>query len=193
MGSPSALKGMGMSLQRAPETVAPPPVVAAPQAAPLPMMGLARLGASGEPAPPEMAAKLPAVSLDSPVAASPLPASPPVAVIPEVTSYAEVPKPELTAPPNQAEVRRAVKPGTGPKIEGLTVEEYAHIRAALWADEAHRKEILKEHGLTELKWKVIDRRWSKHIESLAEKPAELSTLLEVLQRATFEHGVPSVR
>jgi hypothetical protein len=159
------------------------------------MMGLARFAASGDPAPPAMAAKLPAVSLDSPVAASPPPpASPPVAVIPEVTSYAEVPKPELTAPPNQAEVRRAkVKPGTGPKIEGLTVEEYAHIRAALWADEAHRKEILKEHGLTELKWKVIDRRWSKHIESLAEKPAELSTLLEVLQRATFEHGVPSVR
>ena len=120
--------------------------------------------------------------------------APPAPLAVEVTSYAEVAKPDLTAPPAQPEVRRAkAKPGAGPKIEGLTVEEYAHIRAALWADEARRKEILKENGLTELKWKVIDRRWSKHIESLAEKPAELSTLLEVLQRATFEHGVPSVR
>ena len=159
------------------------------------MMGLARFGASVEPAPPEMAAKLPSVSLDAPTPATIQPSLPtPAPAVVEATSYAEVAKPDLNAPPAQQEHRRPkAKPGTGPKIEGLTVEEYAHIRAALWADEAHRKEILKENGLTELKWKVIDRRWSKHIESLAERPAELSTLLEVLQRATFEHEVPSVR
>jgi hypothetical protein len=35
---------------------------------------------------------------------------------------------------------------------------------------------------------VIERRWSKHIEALAERPAELSSLLEVLQRASAEQG-----
>ena len=207
VASPSALKGMGMgmSLQRAPEVVAlPPPPLVPPLSngadppiaeAPRPMMGLARFGASVEPAPPAMAAPLPSVSNDLPAPAPIQPSLPtPAPAVVEATSYAEVAKPDLTAPPAQQEHRRPkAKPGTGPKIEGLTVEEYAHIRAALWADEAHRKEILKENGLTELKWKVIDRRWSKHIESLAERPAELSTLLEVLQRATFEHEVPSVR
>jgi hypothetical protein len=96
--------------------------------------------------------------------------------------------PDLVAGPNPTKKRLRPAPGPGPKIEGLTVEEYAFLRAALWADEANRRDILKENDLTELKWKVIERRWSKHIEALAERPAELSSLLEILQRASAEQS-----
>ena len=196
---PSALAGMGMALQRgAPPVISPPEPAIVMQ----PMGGMARLQAA--PDVPPAAPSAPAIVVPPPPASvkpelvppsRPIPPSrpvpPPRGSAPEIPkgdqSYSSIRKPDLMTPAEEARKKRAKPPpGNGPKIEGLTVEEYAFIRAALWADEAHRKEILKENGLTELKWKVIDRRWSKHIESLAEKPTELATLLEILQRATVD-------
>jgi hypothetical protein len=176
VAAPSALAGLGVSLSRS--APPPPPVhpIASepPPPAPIPMSLLSgvpsALSSAQVPSANAAAASLGSVSVEPPTPRAPLEA------------------PDLVAGPGRAKSRRRPAPGPGPKVEGLTIEEYAFLRAALWADEANRRDILKENDLTELKWKVIERRWSKHIEALAERPAELSALLEVLQRASAELG-----
>jgi hypothetical protein len=186
VAAPSALAGLAASLSRS----APPPPPVRPLAseppppAPIPMSLLrgvpSALGSEHVPGLPAPA------SPPSPSGFVEAPADHPRAEPVGPSSPLEAP--DLVAGPGPAKKRLRPAPGSGPKIEGLTIEEYAFLRAALWADEANRRDILKENDLTELKWKVIERRWSKHIEALAERPAELSSLLEVLQRASAEQG-----
>jgi hypothetical protein len=67
------------------------------------------------------------------------------------------------------------------RLEGMAVEEYAAIRAALWVEGAPRKKTLKDHGLTELRWRVVERKWERHFDEVG--PEGLAPLVDLLAAA----------
>ena len=77
------------------------------------------------------------------------------------------------------------------RLEGMTVEEYAAIRAALWVEGAPRKKTLKDHGLTELRWRVVERKWERHFDEVG--PEALAPLVDLLAAASARAASPENR
>lgn len=67
-------------------------------------------------------------------------------------------------------------------VEGMSLERYSTIRAALWTEGAKRREVLKGFGLSELKWRMVERRWVQHIDMMS-KDAGFVSVLSALQLA----------
>lgn len=99
------------------------------------------------------------------------------AVIPRLPPPSAVPFPAfvpVALPPPVHEDRAAASV----RIEGLTLDEYAAIRASLWAESTPRKQTLKRHGLSELRWRVVERRWERHLDEAG--PEALAPLVDLL-------------
>lgn len=67
-------------------------------------------------------------------------------------------------------------------VEGMSLERYSTIRAALWTEGAKRREVLKTFDLSELKWRMIERRWVQQIDAMS-KDAGFVSVLSALQLA----------
>ena len=139
-----------------PVIVVPPPVAAAPVAAPAPV-------AARPPA---------AVPVPGPV---PSPVPGPVKAY-DIPTYARqsfaagtdargVPRPLGVAP----------EPAAAPekRLQGLSLEELAAIRAELWADPEGRRAVLKKYGLSELRWRVVERAWAAELETVLVNPEKV--------------------
>jgi hypothetical protein len=74
------------------------------------------------------------------------------------------------------------------KIPDLSLDDYAALRAALWTGERPRREILRERGLSELRWRAIERKWAAQIEAAAADPQKLLPLLSRLQSAAAQRA-----
>jgi hypothetical protein len=73
-----------------------------------------------------------------------------------------------------------VESGTQLKIDGVTFERFAQICGRLWRGE-DRRELLRSEGLTELGWRLIERRWKQQLELTP--PGQLAPMLALLDRA----------
>ena len=101
----------------------------------------------------------------SPIAAPA--AIPPVAVIP----------PAMASPPVAVIPPALASPATVFSLDGLTIEQYAKIRSRLWQGEP-RAAVLREHKLTELRFRLFEKRLQRDLDALP--PGELVRVLELL-------------
>jgi len=62
-----------------------------------------------------------------------------------------------------------------PRIEGFTLTEFAALRAELWSGLALRRAILRGRGLSELRWRTVERAWSHEIDRMMTDPELLAT------------------
>lgn len=158
-----------------PRTLPPPPPAAS---AALPF-GPSRQKAITIAPPPSRAEPLPfraPTSQARPILPAATPAFPPPAALPFPAVVALQPSTVPASPaPQQA------------RIEGLTLDEYATIRASLWAGGATRKETLKQHGLSELRWRAVERRWERHLDEAG--PDAFAPLLDLLAAASRRDAV----
>lgn len=90
------------------------------------------------------------------------------------------PAPELPAKPAEREE------------DGLSLEAYARLKAALWEDGAARDEVLAQHGTTEAAFRDAERRW---VEAIAEQAkqgrAERALAVRTAIAAAVEGGPAS--
>ncbi len=96
--------------------------------------------------------------------------------------------PPTPAPATAQPVFRAqlVEPPPAPeratdKIPSLSLDEYAKLRAEIWSGERPRREILRERGLSELRWRAIERRWAAQIDAVSRDPQKLLPMLSRFQ------------
>ena len=66
------------------------------------------------------------------------------------------------------------------KIDGVTFERFAQICGRLWRGE-NRRELLRSEGLTELGWRLVERRWKLQLELTP--PGQLGPMLALLDRS----------
>jgi hypothetical protein len=111
--------------------------------------------------PPEPAGPAAAPAWAAPAWAAPPPASPLPSPSP---AHAPLPPDALT-------------------IEGFSIERYSALRAELLSAPESRRRILRAHGLSEVKWRLVERRWASHLLRLEARPAELVELATELQRS----------
>ncbi len=115
------------------------------------------------PMPADVAPVLPLIATP---AIAPPPISPVAAIPPEMAM------PLAAIPPV------VVSPATGlSSLDGLTIEQYAKIRSRLWQGEP-RAEVLREHKLTELRFRLFEKRLQRDLDALP--PGELVKVLELL-------------
>ncbi len=117
---------------------------------------------------------------EPPPAADVAAAKPPSVAAPSQPSLASSPS-FLKAERAPSAPAPAAPPKESPRIQGLTIEEYAAVKAALWSPSAPRRETLKRHGMSELRWRVVEREWERSLE--ASKPEVVRTLVTELERA----------
>ncbi len=72
-------------------------------------------------------------------------------------------------------------PGAIDKVEALTLDEYAALRAELWSGVRPRRDVLKARGLSELRWRAIERKWATEIDSMSADPHKLMRIVSRLQ------------
>jgi len=72
----------------------------------------------------------------------------------------------------------------------LTREEFAEIRAALWARTGGRRELLAKRGFSEIGWRLAERKFMK---SLADqpKPDRILAMVTRLQEEVRRGAVPT--
>jgi hypothetical protein len=93
---------------------------------------------------------------------------------------------EVSTPAQRTALGSAEPAGEAPperRVQGLTLGEYARVRAELWAGRP-RREVLKSRGLSELRWRVAERRWAEEIGALAQDPAEVCRLVTAVRAAS---------
>jgi hypothetical protein len=78
-----------------------------------------------------------------------------------------------TAPPDTPVLR----------IEGLTLEEFSGLRAAIGSEPQRRRELLRARGLGEVGWRLCERRWAAHFRAMEVSPAALLEGLWTARRA----------
>lgn len=107
-------------------------------------------------------------------AAAPI-ASEPAAAAPPLGQLAR--SPSLTQ--REQELARSIV------VEGMSLERYSAIRAALWTEGKKRREVLKSFELSELKWRMIERKWVQHIDAMSQDAGFVSVLsaLQLANRA----------
>lgn len=69
------------------------------------------------------------------------------------------------------------------RIEGLTLEEFTELRGQVLGEPKSRAEVLKARGLGEVRWRIIERRWATHFQTLEQKPDALVALAADMRRA----------
>jgi hypothetical protein len=177
-----------------PDPIAPNPLpfTRAPEGLPVPAVSgqyPASVPAVSDTLPP-IADTLPPGPMPEPAQQPPLQAPPPY---PAVTYLAPSPAPKAAIAPDQAVsplqfprtmpsafAAADVESGTQLKIDGVTFERFAQICGRLWRGE-DRRELLRSEGLTELGWRLIERRWKQQLELTP--PGQLAPMLALLDRA----------
>lgn len=160
------------------------PALAPPRAPTFGAMPIAR--PATEPPPASTSTPLPFVprpaALPVPAAApaaagfAPRPAAPFVYVAPSLAQQS--PSAFSQAARGSTTPAREVK-----RIEGLSMDEFVSVRAALWADGGKSQGVLRKWGMTELKWRVVMRRWNAELASLRSSPQELSDVVRRMRDA----------
>jgi hypothetical protein len=69
------------------------------------------------------------------------------------------------------------------RIEGLTLEEFSSLRAALGSEPQRRRELLRARGLGEVRWRLCERRWAAHFRAMEVSPGALLEGLRAARRA----------
>lgn len=85
-------------------------------------------------------------------------------------------KPRAVAAPTQA-------PLVSDNAPTISLEEYASLRAELWSGTKSRRDVLKSRGLSELRWRAIERKFAREIDALANDPSRLLPLLSRMDSA----------
>jgi len=85
----------------------------------------------------------------------------------------------------------SVAPGpvAAPRTDSLTIEQLSALKAELWTAGEGRAAVLRQHGLTELQWRLAQRRFVRQIDRSQGDPVRriVRTLREeVSQRARRE-------
>lgn len=145
----------------------PPPAFAVTPGAPDWLSQPGGIGEQGPPrgaiqAPPSLAALLKDLGAPPPVEASTI----------APTAW----KPRVVEAPAQV----ALVSDSAPSI---SLEEYAALRAELWSGAKSRRDVLKSRGLSELRWRAIERKFAREIDSLSNDPARLLPLLSRMDAA----------
>ncbi|MBK8942943.1 MAG: hypothetical protein IPM79_36440 [Polyangiaceae bacterium] len=95
-------------------------------------------------------------------------------------SVSAAPMTAAPAPVGQREAESGARAET--RIDGLTLEQIAIIRVGLLRKPEQRRALFKEHGLTELKWRLVERRLAEHLRKLEAQPADLVREVRALAR-----------
>lgn len=197
-------------LARPPQSTMPfvdAPRAPRPQTAPPPAFGAAPL--AHDAAPPMFAARPPVVPPPAVVAppalvvpqavVAPITVAPPQPVTPpppitapravELPTYAREAQDRsfaMIAPATSSNVATsgAAEAPQGKRIQGKTLRELGQIRSALWSEPEKRRAILRSHGLSELRWRLVERAWAEELESALTQPDRLSEMVSVLRVAS---------
>ncbi len=149
------------------DTERPPPPAVAPVARP-----------GSQPASPALPASLPSPAAHAP--APPLHPSP-VGAPTFRSSVAQAPTfLGRDAPAGYAATAGGTSRPDPFRIEGVSLADFATVRGELLAAPKRRRAILKRRGLSEVKWRIAERRWAKHLQDLEAKPAELAAVADEL-------------
>jgi hypothetical protein len=170
-----------------PAVVVPPPIVV-PSAVALP--------------PPIVVPS--AVALPPPIVVPSAVALPPAAVPPPITApravelptYARDAQEQSFALIAHATSSTGLQPSAsaapqGKRVQGKTLSEFGEIRSALWCEPEKRREILRRHGLSELRWRLVERAWAEELESTLAQPDRVSEMLSVLRIASQPVAPPN--
>jgi hypothetical protein len=76
------------------------------------------------------------------------------------------------------------------RIQGLSLEELAALRAELWDQPESRRAVLKRHGLSELRWRVVERAWAAELETMLVDPDKVGEAVSRMRSG--RHLRPSV-
>jgi hypothetical protein len=95
-------------------------------------------------------------------------------------SVSAAPMTAAPAPVGQREAESGARAET--RIDGFTLEQIATIREGLLRKPEQRRALFKEHGLTELKWRLVERRLAEHLRKLEAQPADLVREVRALAR-----------
>lgn len=83
-----------------------------------------------------------------------------------------------------SQAARGIRPSTEVKrIEGMSMDEFVSVRAALWANGGKSQGVLRKWGMTELKWRVVVRRWNAEIATMRDNPQELGEVVRRMRDA----------
>lgn len=69
------------------------------------------------------------------------------------------------------------------RIEGMSMDEFVSVRAALWANGGKSQGVLRKWGMTELKWRVVVRRWNAELATMRNNPQELGEVVRRMRDA----------
>lgn len=130
----------------------------------------------------ELAAALASIPFQHPAVSprSPLVPPAPVAAPPLARGFDLQALDLSTAAPSPPQLPERDRPAAVVSSSELSLERYTAIRAEIWANKEPRRDILKRHGLTELKWRMAERRLSDKLaedKNGASVAAALATLL----------------
>jgi hypothetical protein len=189
------------------------PRASRPETAPPAALGSAQLG--HEAAPPMPAARPPVVPPPA-VIAPPAIVVPQAVVAPMVVTPPQpVTPPSITAPravelptyareaqersfamladttSSRAAASSTTEPPPGKRIQGKTLRELGEIRNALWSEPEKRRAILRSHGLSELRWRLVERAWAEELESTLAQPERVSEMVSALRVAARHAALPT--
>jgi hypothetical protein len=165
-----------------PTTIAPPALVAAPPALHV-----------VDPPTPAMVAPPPRVVAEAP---SPIATSP--ALVPRELALPTYARQEasaigpIIAPPTIDDAIAGASGSAPPekRIQGKTLREVGAIRAALWSAPERRRAVLRAHGLSELRWKLVERAWADELESELARPDRVGEMVGLLRVAGQQAVLP---
>ena len=111
-------------------------------------------------------------------AGMPLPFIPRAGAVPSYQAASAFMQPASSTPEPSSSSVLGVK-----RVEGISIEEFASVRVALWSNVESRQNVLRRMGLSELRWRVVMRRWSEELSTMRVRPAELAEVIDHVRRA----------
>lgn len=171
----------------APAIVAPPPPPSVPAIVAPPPPPSAPAIVAPPPPPPSA----PALHAPPPFIASPIAGPAKAYDVPTYArrTFATGDANELSIPSGPgASTERAAPPVK--RLQGLSLEELAAIRSELWEQPESRRAVLKRHGLSELRWRVVERAWAAELETMLVDPDKVGEAVSRMRSG--RHLRPSV-